>query len=59
MIDFFEVHAGWLNSPERIGRMKDMIDKSWRHEASRFGISRSEQDYMSAAFDWIDRGYST
>ena len=26
------------------------IEKNWRYEASRFGISRSEQNHMAAAF---------
>ena len=34
----------------RIREMKELIEKNWRYEASRFGISRSEQDHMVAAF---------
>ena len=35
---------------DRLEIMKERIEKNWRYEASRFGISRSEQNHMAAAF---------
>ena len=35
---------------DRLKKMKVMIEKNWRYVASRFGISKSEQDHMAVAF---------
>ncbi len=33
----------------RLRKMRELIEKNWRYEASRFGISRAEQDHMAGA----------
>ena len=40
-----------VEANDRLKKMKDIIEKNWRYEASRFGISRSEQDHMAGKMD--------